>query len=104
MPDGAADIVSRYRVLGKTGERVSPIGIGGWHLGLPTVDEQLALRIVRTAIDRGVNFMDNSWDYNEGKSETRMLKVVPRRRVFRCRAHRGIERVQHFQRLRHGLR
>src|SRR5438034_5510227 len=76
MPDGAADIVSRYRVLGKTGERVSPIGIGGWHLGLPTVDEQLALRIVRTAIDRGVNFMDNSWDYNEGKSETRMGKAL----------------------------
>ena len=76
MPDSAADIVSRYRVLGKTGQRVSPIGIGGWHLGLPTVDEQLALRIVRTAIDRGVNFMDNSWDYNEGKSETRMGKAL----------------------------
>ena len=76
MPDSAADIVSRYRLLGKTGERVSPIGIGGWHLGLPTVDEQLALRIVRTAIDRGVNFMDNSWDYNEGKSETRMGKAL----------------------------
>jgi len=76
MPDGAADIVSRYRVLGKTGERVSPIGIGGWHLGLPTVDEQLALHIVRTAIDRGVNFMDNSWGYNEGKSEIRMGKAL----------------------------
>src|SRR5437867_7522383 len=76
MPDGAADIVSRYRLLGKTGERVSPIGIGGWHLGLPTVDEQLALRIVRTAIDRGVNFMDNSWDYNEGKSEIRTGKAL----------------------------
>src|SRR5438105_11161203 len=76
MPDGAADIVSRYRVLGKTGERVSPIGIGGWHLGLPTVDEQLAIRIVRTAIDNGVNFLDNSWDYNEGKSEIRMGKAL----------------------------
>src|SRR5438105_7797267 len=76
MPDGAADIVSHYRVLGKTGERVSPIGIGGWHLGLPTVDEQLALRIVRTAIDHGVNFMDNSWDYNGGASELRMGKAL----------------------------
>ena len=64
------------RVLGKTGERVSAIGLGGWHLGLPKVDEQLALRIVRTAIDRGINFLDNSWDYNEGRSEMRMGKAL----------------------------
>jgi aryl-alcohol dehydrogenase-like predicted oxidoreductase len=64
----------QYRVLGNTGERVSPIGLGGWHLGLPTVDEQLSLRIVRSAIDRGINFMDNSWDYNEGTSEIRLGK------------------------------
>ena len=76
MPESAAVATSQYRVLGKTGERVSPIGLGGWHLGLPTVDEQLALRIVRTAIDRGVNFMDNSWDYNGGASETRMGKAL----------------------------
>src|SRR5215210_65194 len=63
---------SQYRTLGHTGERVSPIGIGGHHLGKPNVDEQLSLRIVRTAIDRGVNFMDNSWDYNGGASERRM--------------------------------
>lgn len=64
------------RVLGHTGERVSAIGIGGWHLGLPHVDEALAIRIVRTAIDRGVTFMDNSWDYNDGASETRMGKAL----------------------------
>ena len=67
---------SRYRSLGKTGERVSPIGVGGWHIGLPTVDEQLGFRIVRSAIDRGVNFMDNSWDYNEGASEIRMGRAL----------------------------
>ena len=65
-----------YRTLGSTGERVSAIGVGGWHLGLKTVDEQLAIRIVRSAIDRGINFLDNSWDYNEGVSEIRMGKAL----------------------------
>jgi predicted aldo/keto reductase-like oxidoreductase len=74
--ENAADVIAQYRVLGNTGERVSPIGLGGWHLGLPTVDEQLSLRIVRTAIDRGINFMDNSWDYNGGASEIRMGKAL----------------------------
>jgi aryl-alcohol dehydrogenase-like predicted oxidoreductase len=76
MPRSAKNAISEYRVLGNTGERVSPIGLGGWHLGLPTVDEQLSLSIVRTAIDRGVNFMDNSWDYNGGASEIRMGKAL----------------------------
>jgi aryl-alcohol dehydrogenase-like predicted oxidoreductase len=65
-----------YRELGHTRERVSAIGLGGWHLALKTVDEQLSLRIVRSAIDRGINFMDNSWDYNEGASEIRMGKAL----------------------------
>ena len=76
MPKKATDAVSQYRVLGSTGERVSAIGLGGWHLGLPTVDEQLSFRIVRSAIDRGLNFMDNSWDYNGGTSEIRMGKAL----------------------------
>ena len=65
-----------YRSLGSTGEKVSAIGLGGWHLGLKNVDEQLAIRIVRTAIDRGINFLDNCWDYNEGASEIRMGKAI----------------------------
>src|SRR5260370_15524156 len=65
-----------YRSLGSTGEKVSAIGLGGWHLGLKHVDEQLSIRIVRTAIDRGINFMDNCWDYNEGASEIRMGKAL----------------------------
>jgi aryl-alcohol dehydrogenase-like predicted oxidoreductase len=65
-----------YRPLGSTGVKVSVIGIGGWHLGLKNVDEQLAIRIVRSAIDRGINFMDNCWDYNEGASEIRMGKAL----------------------------
>src|SRR5213594_2589628 len=74
-----------YRTMGSTGERVSAIGVGGWHLGLKTVDEKLAIRIVREAIDGGINFLDNSWDYNEGESEKRMGKALRdgyRRRAF----------------------
>lgn len=65
-----------YRTLGKTGEKVSAIGVGGWHLSLKHVDEQLTIRIVRSAIDQGINFLDNSWDYNEGESEKRMGKAL----------------------------
>ena len=65
-----------YRTLGSTGEKVSAIGVGGWHLGLKHVDEQLAIRIVRSAIDRGINFLDNCWDYNEGVSELRMGEAL----------------------------
>ena len=65
-----------YRTLGNTGEKISAIGVGGWHLGLSHVDEELAIRIVRSAIDRGINFLDNCWDYNEGLSETRMGKAL----------------------------
>ena len=65
-----------YRTLGSTGEKVSAIGVGGWHLALKHVDEELAIRIVREAIDRGINFLDNSWDYNEGASEIRMGKAL----------------------------
>jgi aryl-alcohol dehydrogenase-like predicted oxidoreductase len=73
-----------HRPLGRTGASVSAIGIGGWHLGLSKVDEKLAIRIVRGAIDRGITFMDNSWDYNEGKSERRMGKAL--RSGYRARA------------------
>lgn len=65
-----------YRTLGSTGETVSAIGLGGWHLSLKRVDEPLAIRIVRSAIDRGITFMDNSWDYNGGLSELRMGKAL----------------------------
>jgi len=67
------------------GERVSALGLGGWHLGLSHVDEALSIRIVREAIDRGITFLDNSWDYNDGASEIRMgraLKDGYRQRAF----------------------
>lgn len=65
-----------YRELGSTGEQVSAIGLGGWHLSLKHVDESMAIRMVRTAIDRGITFMDNCWDYNKGVSEMRMGKAL----------------------------
>src|SRR5215212_3546542 len=64
------------RTLGRTGEQVSMIGLGGWHLGLERVDEELSIRIIREAIDRGITCLDNSWDYNGGESERRMGKVL----------------------------
>jgi aryl-alcohol dehydrogenase-like predicted oxidoreductase len=65
-----------YRTLGSTGEKVSAIGVGGWHLALKHVDKQLAISIVRSAIDRGINFLDNCWDYNDGDSEKRMGEAL----------------------------
>ena len=73
---GSTSSEMQYRELGSTGERVSAIGLGGWHIGLKHVDEELGIRIVRTAVDRGITFMDNSWDYNGGVSEIRMGKAL----------------------------
>ena len=64
-----------YRRLGRTGEKVSAIGLGGYHIGVPK-DEQESIRIVRDAIDRGITFMDNCWDYHDGLSEVRMGKAL----------------------------
>ena len=72
-----------YRYLGSTGEKVSLVGLGGYHLGRP--DERESIRIVRRAIDNGINFMDNCWDYNSGQSEIRMGKALRdgyRQKVF----------------------
>jgi uncharacterized protein len=65
-----------YRELGVTGEKVSIIGLGGSHLGLATVPEDEALRVIHQGLDRGINFLDNSWDYNEGRSEQRVGKAL----------------------------
>src|ERR1044072_4417653 len=73
------------RTLGRTGVKVSLVGLGGWHLGFKFIDEELSVRIIRTAVDNGINFMANCWDYNEGASEERMGKALKdgyRERVF----------------------
>ena len=62
------------RKLGSTGVEVSMVGLGGFHLGLPSEAE--AIRIVHTALDHGIDFLDNCWDYNDGKSEERLGKAL----------------------------
>jgi aryl-alcohol dehydrogenase-like predicted oxidoreductase len=64
------------RILGKTGDRVSVLGLGGFHIGQPDLTSREAVRIMRAALDRGLTFMDNSWDYNDGESEIRMGKAL----------------------------
>ena len=71
---GAADSFP-YRTLGRSGEKVSLIGLGGYHIGKQS-DEQESIRIIRTALDNGVNFLDNCWDYNGGVSEIRTGKAL----------------------------
>jgi len=63
------------RELGRTGARVSMVGLGGYHIGMQS-DEQESIRIIRAALDSGVNFLDNCWDYNHGESEIRMGKAL----------------------------
>ena len=63
------------RTLGHTGEKVSIVGLGGYHIGMQS-DEQESIRIIRTALDDGINFLDNCWDYNGGQSEIRMGKAL----------------------------
>jgi len=75
----------QHRTLGRTGEKVSCIGLGGAHIGKPKLSSQEAIRIIRQAVDRGITFLDNSWDYNDGQSELRMgaaLRGGYRKKVF----------------------
>lgn len=60
------------RELGTTGVKVSIIGFGGGHFIRPTIDEAMSIRLVQSAIDAGVDFMDTAWEYHNGESERRM--------------------------------
>ena len=74
-----------YRTLGRTGEEVSLVGMGGFHIGKPDSDAE-GIKLVHAGVDRGINFLDNSWDYNNGNSEVRMGKALAqngyRQKVF----------------------
>lgn len=73
-----------YRTLGRTGEKVSAIGLGGFHIGMIDSEEE-SIRLIRSAIDAGITFMDNCWDYHDGRSELRMgaaLRDGYRQKVF----------------------
>ena len=106
MPDATTSELPT-RPLGRTGERVSAIGLGGWHLALPHVDAKLSVRLIHAAIERGITFMDNCWDYNDGASEERMGKALAdgrRARVFLMTKIDGRSRKSATQQLEQSLK
>jgi predicted aldo/keto reductase-like oxidoreductase len=96
----------QYRTLGKTGEKVSMMGLGGFHIGVQK-DAAESTKIIRTAIDSGVTFLDNCWDYNDGESEVRMgnaLRDGYRQRVFLMTKIDGRTREAAMKQLEDSLR
>jgi aryl-alcohol dehydrogenase-like predicted oxidoreductase len=94
-----------YRELGRTGVKVSAIGLGGYHLGNPSEAE--ATRIIRAGLDRGINFLDNCWDYHDGDSEVRMGKALRdgyRQRAFLMTKIDGRTKKAAAQQLEESLR
>jgi predicted aldo/keto reductase-like oxidoreductase len=63
------------RPLGRTGEKVTVLGLGGFHAAVPD-DEQDSVRLIQRAVDEGITFLDNAWDYMDGKAEDRMGKAI----------------------------
>lgn len=74
-----------YRALGRTGEQVSLVGMGGFHIGSPDSDAE-GIKLIHAGVDQGINFLDNCWDYHNGNSEVRMGKALAqggyRQKVF----------------------
>lgn len=93
------------RMLGKTGEKVSLICLGGYHIGVPK-DPAEGIRIIEAAIDHGINFLDNSDDYHEGDSEVRMGKAIrgKRQQVFLMTKHHGRDKRTAMRTLEESLR
>jgi len=95
-----------YRTLGRSGEKVSMVGLGGYHIGIQSTVEE-SVRIIRTAIDSGINFLDNCWDYNGGESEVRMGKALEdgyRKRVFLMTKTDGQVKDAYIRQLEDSLR
>jgi aryl-alcohol dehydrogenase-like predicted oxidoreductase len=87
--DAGRDVAKKgempYRMLGKTGAQVSCIGLGGYHLGTSRMTDAEMMNLFHAAVDRGINFSDNCWDYNGGESERRVGKALAggyREKVF----------------------
>jgi aryl-alcohol dehydrogenase-like predicted oxidoreductase len=83
-----------------------PLGLGGYHMGVPK-DESESIRIVRSAIDRGITFLDNSCDYHDGGSEIRMGKALKdgyRKRVFLMTKYNGRTRAMAAKQIDESLR
>jgi len=93
------------RVLGTTGERVTIIGVGGHHIARG--DEALGIRIIRSAVDEGINFMDNAWCYHDGRSEIVMGKALRdgyRDKVFLMTKNHGRSRLDALSGIEDSLR
>jgi uncharacterized protein len=94
-----------YRELGTTGERVSAIGMGGYHLGMQS-DPTESVRLIHTGVDHGITFLDNCWDYNDGTSEVRMgqaLRDGYRQKVFLMTKMDGRTAVEYNRQLEESL-
>src|SRR6059058_4125532 len=103
----ASDQPVPRRTLGRSGEKVSIVGIGGYHIGAPSVEEKEGIAIIRSALDNGVNFLDNCWDYNDGQSEVRMGKALRdgyRQKAFLMTKIDGQTRKAAMQQLEESLR
>lgn len=103
---GSIDSVVPTRPLGRTGERVSMLGLGGAHIGR-IADDREAIDLVRAAVDLGVTFMDNAWEYHEGRSEELMGEALQdgyRDRVFLMTKHHGRDRRTAQRHLEDSLR
>lgn len=95
-----------YRNLGTTGQRVSAMGLGGYHMGVPR-EESESIRLVRSSVDRGITFLDNSCDYHEGGSEIRMGKALKegyRQRAFLMTKFNGRTRAMAAKQIDESLR
>ncbi len=94
------------RVLGRTGRNISILGLGGHHIG-QIQDDREAIRLIRTAIDLGITFMDNAWEYHQGRSEVLMGRALQdgyRDRVFLMTKHHGRDKKTAMQHLEDSLR
>lgn len=95
------------RELGKTGQKVSLLCLGGFHIGVPELSDEESVRIMRRAVDEGVNFFDNAWQYHDGRSEERMglaLKDGYRAKVFLMTKHKGRDAAEAQEHLETSLR
>ena len=105
---GAGPAGMPYRALGRTGERVSLLGLGGAHMGhIGDIGEQEAIAVMREAVDVGVNFFDNAWGYSDGVSEERMGSALAdgyRERVFLMTKEYSRDPATAIERLEESLR
>ena len=102
----AADGSMPLRLLGKTGEYVSVLCLGGYHIGQKKLEEPKAIKLMHAAIDGGINFFDNAWQYNDGRSEDLMGKALlgaRRQKVLLMTKHLGRDPISALQQLETSL-